>query len=613
MKIKFVNQDKELKYVFEEDSRELKVTVTSENPDVILCAKKSDEEGFTLKREGKNACITYCTKVDFSRALLHLAAGKKSVKQKSAFKEFGYMLDVSRNGVATVDTVKKLIRVYSMMGYNLFGLYMEDTLCIDDEPHFGYMRGAYTKMELKEINDYGRKMGVEVRPYLELLAHLNQLCQYVNYKPFFDCNDILLVGDERTYALIEKIVKRCTECFDTKVFHIGLDEAYLVGRGKYLDKNGYEDKTTVMSKHLYKIKEICDKYGLKLQMWGDMYFKKAYGYVDAKGAQTEYDIPDGIDLVYWAYENLEKETYDNYFKSFKETFGDRITFAGGAKKWAGFVPYNRFSMIVGKASIESSIENKIDSYVLTGWGDDGAECSPFSTLPALFADSQYNYVGKLQDKELFKTLTGIGFDDFINLDTPDYRGDDMHNSNASKYLLYCDSFYGIFDNIVPKNSSEFYKKAIETLKKSRPASGDYKYIFDNLINLCDVLVNKSDFSVRLHKAYHKKDMAKLAELAEEMSVIVKKVKKFEKSMQTQWMTDYKPFGYEVQNIRLGGLVNRLKYGQEKLRKYLDGKIETIEELDAKQENAGVLWRSDTDINRALCNNWGVIVSNSVVL
>ena len=612
MKIKFVNNEKEIRYVFEEDCRELKVIVTDTNPDVILCAKKSDEEGFCLKREGRNACITYCTKVDFSRALLHLVSGRKNVKQKSAFKEFGYMLDVSRNGVRNIETVKKLIRVYSMMGYNLFGLYMEDTLCLDDEPYFGYMRGAYTKEELREINNYGRRMGVEIRPYLELLAHLNQLRQYVGYKPFFDCNDIMLVGDERTYALVEKIVKRCTECFDTKVFHIGLDEAYLVGRGKYLDRNGYEDKTTVMSKHLYKIKEICDKYGLKLQMWGDMYFKKAYGYVDAKGAQTEYDIPDGIELVYWAYENLEKETYDKNFVTFKKQFGDRITFAGGAKKWAGFVPYNRFSMIVGKASIESSKENKIDSYVVTGWGDNGAECSPFSTLPSMFADSQYNFAGKLSDKELFKTLTGLEFDEFLNIDAPDYRGKDTTNSNASKYLLYCDPFFGFFDSIIPEKTSEFYKNARDILAKTSKNAGEYSYIFKNLENLCDVLVNKADFSIRLYKAYHKKNKKELGLLADEISVIIKKVRKFEKSMQTQWMTDYKTFGFEIQNVRMGGLMERLKYEQQTLKKYLDGKIDKIEELDAKREKPGILWRSDSDINRGLNNSWNEIVSNSVM-
>jgi len=613
MRIKFVNKDSELKFVFEEDCKELGIKATDKNPDVILCAKKSEEEGFSLEREGKNACITYCTKVDFSRGLLHLASGKKHVKQKSSFKEFGYMLDVSRNGVGNIETVKKLIRDYSLLGYNLFGLYMEDTLCIDDEPYFGYMRGAYTKEELREINDYGKKLGVEVRPYLELLAHLNQLVNYVDYKPFFDCNDILLVGDERTYALIEKIIKRCTECFDTKVFHIGLDEAYLVGRGKYLDLNGYEDKTTVMSKHIYRIKEICDKYDLKLQMWGDMYFKKAYGYIDAIGAQTEYDIPEGIELVYWAYENQDKERYDKNFVSFKNMFGNRITFAGGAKKWSGFVPCNRFSIKVGKASIDSSKENNIKSYLVTGWGDDGAECSPFSTLPCLFADSQYNYVGELKDKDLFETLTGMRFDDFIAVDNPDFRGDDTKNSNATKYLLYCDPMYGVFDSIIPDKFSEFYAKTAKKLKEIGSKAGGYKYVFNTLINLCDLLSNKADFSVRLHKAYYAKDSKKLTELSEEITTIIQKIRTFEKSVQKQWMTDYKPFGYEIQNIRLGGLANRFRYVQKKLNAYLKGQISSIEELDAKQVKAGLLWRSDSDIDKAVINNWGAIVSSCVVL
>ena len=49
--------------------------------------------------------------------------------------------------------------------------------------------------------------------------------------------------------------------------------------------------------------------------------------------------------------------------------------------------------------------------------------------------------------------------------------------------------------------------------------------------------------------------------------------------QEQWLKENKPHGFEVQEIRLGGLLERLKGCKIRLKDYLLGKIEKIEELD----------------------------------
>ena len=71
-----------------------------------------------------------------------------------AFKRFGTMLDCSRNAVMTVAALKRWIDVTVDLGYNTLLLYMEDTYEIEGEPYFGYMRGRYTREELKEVDCY---------------------------------------------------------------------------------------------------------------------------------------------------------------------------------------------------------------------------------------------------------------------------------------------------------------------------------------------------------------------------------------------------------------------------------------------------------------------------
>ena len=100
-----------------------------------------------------------------------------SVKE-SCFEKTGVMIDCSRNSVLSVQSVKKLIDVLSKMGYDSIQLYTEDTFEVNNEPYFGYLRGRYTKAELKEIDAYAVKRGMELIPCVQTLAHLGKLFRW---------------------------------------------------------------------------------------------------------------------------------------------------------------------------------------------------------------------------------------------------------------------------------------------------------------------------------------------------------------------------------------------------------------------------------------------------
>ena len=56
-----------------------------------------------------------------------------------------------RNAVASVESVKKWIDLTSSIGYNTLMLYTEDTYEVSGEPYFGYMRGRYSREELRGL------------------------------------------------------------------------------------------------------------------------------------------------------------------------------------------------------------------------------------------------------------------------------------------------------------------------------------------------------------------------------------------------------------------------------------------------------------------------------
>ena len=62
-------------------------------------------------------------------------------------------------------------------------------------------------------------------------------------------------------------------CYRSEYVHIGMDEAHMVGLGKYLDRFGYEDRFALLSRHLKRVCQMAAERGLKPIMWGDMFFR----------------------------------------------------------------------------------------------------------------------------------------------------------------------------------------------------------------------------------------------------------------------------------------------------------------------------------------------------
>ena len=530
-------------------------------------------------------------------------------------KRFGTMLDCSRNAVPTVKTVQKWIDILSDLGYNTLLLYMEDTYEIKDEPYFGYMRGRYTENELKSMDVYAKEHGVELIPCIQTLAHLQSIERWPEYWGHFDCADILCVGDERNYQLIEGMFATLTRCFSSKIIHIGMDEAYLVGRGRYYEKFGNKERSQVMIEHLQRICEIGKQYGLNFLIWSDMFFKEATG-GNLGGAPATDEvlrkIPDNVELVYWEYYSKDADEYDKKMKA-HQSIKEGTWFAGGLMSWAGFAPHNYFSMEVSEIALAACAKNQVDNVFFTMWGDCGGECSRFSLLPALFYASEIRKGNHDIEviKEKFFEKFGISFDVFMLLDLPETANDlPGEVSNAEKYMLYNDYLTGIMDTQVHEGDGEAFAQCALRLDKyvTHPRWG---YLFETLCALCEVLSVKAELSVRTRKAYQKKDKASLSELFVDYEEVTQKLHKFLKVYRKQWLRENKPHGFDIQDIRIGGLIARTESAKERLKEYAEGTVSCIEELEEEQLS---YFGIEPDTRRPLTwvANWTHIATTNIV-
>lgn len=619
MKIHFEGLCSDHKIPVMEICRELEIE-SSENAAIKVHVKKGND--LSLVRNGDTIQLTYGKKNQLFRALSMLSRMSKDtqVHQKTKYEMLCYMIDISRNAVLNISAAKEMIRYLAMLGFDSMMLYTEDTYEIPEYPYFGHMKGRLTTEELIELDEYADSFGIELIPCIQTLAHLKTALRWPDFKDCRDTEDILLVGDERTYQFIDAALRQCKRCFRTKRIHIGMDEATMIGRGNYLTRNGYRDPAEVMLEHLDRVAEICRAYGYEPMMWGDLYFRIQFAAYPVQKGQLCHDVvakaPCDVSQVYWDYSTVDSQTLDNMFKNFLR-FEKPMIFAGGVSKEFGFGGHNRFAIRTTKKQLDACDKWGCNSIIATAWANESGQSSHFSAMATMIYYAERAYNLEPTEAELdqrarecfgcdFNTLLAFDLSDSV----PGALPEDLDKGRAvARSLLYNDPLQRLMDcHLKPESAPAAFAENSQKLLALKD-NKRFGYVFESLGTLCKVLSRKCDLGIRLYDAYSKKDHETLATIAkDEIPTIMRDLEEFVVLFRRQWYKENKSFGFNIQEIRLGGLLMRLKSTKIRLESYLNAEISVIEEL----EQPALPAYAELDGEYVRWTTWKEIVSAGVI-
>ncbi|MBQ9085390.1 MAG: beta-N-acetylhexosaminidase [Clostridia bacterium] len=539
--------------------------------------------------------------------------------ERLKLKRLCLMLDCSRNAVMNIRQLKEWIDISKKMGYTSVMLYTEDTYEIDGHPYFGYGRGRYSKEELKELDAYALTRGIELIPYIQTLAHIEQIFRWPDYAPLNDIDDILLTEDERVYELIDAMLATMAECFTTRIINVGMDEAKNIGRGAYYDTHGERDHTELLLNHLGRVAKIAEKHGFEICMWSDMFFNLATGATNYFKPNAEVDesvgalIPENANLIYWDYYKRPAQDFVGMMRV-HEKLKRGYWYAGGVWTWDGFSTQNAYSIEALKNNLEGCRICGVENVIITTWGDGGGESSVYEALPSLLFAAEYargnNDTASI--KERFLELFGISFDCFMLFDQVTREEKERFYLSPSKYLLYNDPFLGFLDSTIPNGCREEFNR-LATLTKPLIKDERWGYLFRTNYALCTAVAKKCDIGIKIRKAYKEKDNASLGHYAKELMIIKDLVEDFYHAFRIQWMKENKPQGFEVSDIRLGGLMRRLTHCAQRLEEYVRGEVDRIDELE--DELLDVRGNRENMIQEPAYiryNQWNRIVSAGII-
>ena len=326
-------------------------------------------------------------------------------------------------------------------------------------------------------------------------------------------------------------------------------------------------------------------------IWSDMFYRLAFGgdyNADSEiSRQVREMVPADVALVYWEYERFTKEDYIAPLESHKQ-FGSNPVFAGSSWRWLGFAPHTEKSLEASRAALAACRETGVREVICTAWGDQGNECPIFAILPTLQLFAELSYQEDIDEAALASRLlacTGENYNDLLLMDKPDMPDGKFRRiiTDPCTYLLYSDVLDGVFELHSEPCYRENYARYAAQLVEAAQRSQNHGYMYDMLAKLCAVLELKSCVGADAYAAYQAGDKAALQTIATEvLPELLERMEAFRETVEVRWLAEYKLSGYEVQDLRLGGVSARVKTAIRRLNGYLNGELERLEELEEER-------------------------------
>ena len=146
--------------------------------------------------------------------------------------------------------------------------------------------GFYTQEDLKEIVAYAVERNIEIIPEIDLPGHSKALAvSYPEVVCKHDANvlsvqgevhNVLCVGREKNYVMLENIIKELAAIFPSKYFHVGVEEVatdswkHCPECQALMKKLGYTDERQLLGYFTERLEKILSKYGKTLEGWEDI-------------------------------------------------------------------------------------------------------------------------------------------------------------------------------------------------------------------------------------------------------------------------------------------------------------------------------------------------------
>ena len=307
--------------------------------------------------------------------------------------ERGFYHDVTRGRIPTLDYLKKLASRMAFYKLNQLQLYVEHSFLFEGMSEVWRDSTPLTAEEILELDEYCRKLGIELVPSVSCFGHLYHLLRTQQFAhlsementratefSFIDrmLHHTLDVENPQGMQLVKNMLSEYMELFSSKKFNICADETFDLGKGKNLAR---AEREGVTGMYMDFVKELCEfviEKGRVPMFWGDIIC----------GFPEEIKkLPKETICLNWGYapDQREEET-----RKLDEA-GATQYLCSGAQGWNNWINplFNGYENIRRMAGY--AVKYNAPGFLNTDWGDFGHINQPDFSIPAMIFGAAFSW------------------------------------------------------------------------------------------------------------------------------------------------------------------------------------------------------------------------------
>ena len=286
----------------------------------------------------------------------------------------GYLLDVSRDRVPTMKTLREIVDLLARCRYNQFQLYTEHTFAYRDHGVVWEEADPLTAAEIRKLDAYCQMQGVELVANQNCFGHMERWLVHPEYNalakfpkggaitPWGTVKKFpttLDPGNPKSFELVDGLFAELLPNFTSPLVNVNCDETFEISDpGEYLA-------------FLLRIFESVKAKGRRPMFWGDIVLK----HPDLVGR-----LPKDVIALDWGYEG--NHPFERECAAFRQA-GLDFYVCPGTSSWrslAGRVENMRDNLAAAERAGRLA---GAKGYLVTDWGDEGHWQPLAASLPGI--------------------------------------------------------------------------------------------------------------------------------------------------------------------------------------------------------------------------------------
>ena len=378
-----------------------------------------------------------------------------------------YMLDISRDKVPSMGTLKQLVEILEKFNYNQLQLYTEHTFAYSKHEAVWKDASPMTAQEIRELDLFCAMHGIDLVPNQNSFGHLERWLVKPEYNHLAELPHggaplpwggfkkdptTLCPTDPASLEFLAGLYDELLPNFESRLFNIGCDETFdLLGEGRSAAAVKEKGEGRVYLDFLLKVAELVRKRGKCPMFWGDVILRHP---------ELVPELPKDLIALDWGYEG--NHPFMDEAAKFAAA-GLDFYVCPGTSSWnslAGRVENMRENMI---AAERAGHLHGAKGFMVTDWGDGGHWQPLAASLPGLILGGNLAYSGasaaKMDLEDALNAVMGVPLGGtLLRLGTLYLRGGALR-ANASELfrILANDRGYsrhpGLTDHILTEISA----------------------------------------------------------------------------------------------------------------------------------------------------------------